>query len=833
MMKVANSRVIGRLTVRSFRANRLRNLFAVLAIALTSILFTTLFTLGMGIVETMQAETMRTAGGSAHGTFKYLSQQEYDTLKKHPLIKEIACNRIVEAADNEVFLKRRAELWYSDPAGMRIRFNTPTTGRMPQAENEAVTDTITLDMLGIPHKLGEKIPVTYTLKGIRHTEEFTLSGFYEGDPAAGAGIINVSKAYFDKIFADIPITFRADKDIAGVICADVMFENSLNIEENLKTVIRESGYSTDENAPDGIVYGVNWAYLSTGVQFDAGTVVSVLFAALLIVFTGYLIIYNVFQISVIKDIRFYGLLKTIGTTPRQLRRIITRQALLLSVFGIPIGLCAGFLVGQALLPLVVLASSYSRATVTPQPLIFVGAALFSLLTVFISCLKPGRMAASVSPVEAVRFSGVQGSIRRKAVKPQQGGRLLRMALRGLSRSKYRTGLVVVSMSLSLILLNSVFGLSQGFDMDKYLAKFVKSDFLLGHANYFNNNRMCFKEDALSEDFIAAASAQPGVIDGGRLYYNVNLARSTIRFTGDASLRPQQGMGEEQPLQLFGLEDYPLSRLEVVDGSLDMEKLKTGRYIIEGISVDDYGNVSLQEAVYPVGDKVQCTIEGKVYEYEVLAICKMDYSNYVRYYVGFNFYLPAQEYLKVISDPLVMSYQMDVDDAHIPAVEAFLKQYTTVIEPNMNYESKQQFANQFEGMRTMLLTVGGALSLIIGLIGILNFANATLTGIIARRQEFAMLQSMGLTSAQLYRLLIYEGLFYALATIGVSLVLGIAFSLGIIKGVVGSLWFFSYRFTLLPLLLAYPVLILLSAVIPYLACLGTNRQSIVERLREAE
>ena len=54
---------------------------------------------------------------------------------------------------------------------------------------------------------------------------------------------------------------------------------------------------------------------------------------LLVIFTGYLIIYNIFQISVAGDIRFYGLLKTIGTTPRQLKRIIRQQALLLCLIG--------------------------------------------------------------------------------------------------------------------------------------------------------------------------------------------------------------------------------------------------------------------------------------------------------------------------------------------------------------------------------------------------------------------------------------------------------------------------------------------------------------------
>ncbi len=89
---------------------------------------------------------------------------------------------------------------------------------------------------------------------------------------------------------------------------------------------------------------------------DPMTVVAIAAVALLIIFTGYLIIYNVFQISVAGDIRFYGLLKTIGTTPRQLRRIIRIQALALSAAGIPIGLVIGWLIGGRLTPVIVASS---------------------------------------------------------------------------------------------------------------------------------------------------------------------------------------------------------------------------------------------------------------------------------------------------------------------------------------------------------------------------------------------------------------------------------------------------------------------------------------------
>jgi len=116
---------------------------------------------------------------------------------------------------------------------------------------------------------------------------------------------------------------------------------------------------------------------------------------------------------------------------------------------------------------------------------------------------------------------------------------------------------------------------------------------------------------------------------------------------------------------------------------------------------------------------------------------------------------------------------------------------------------------------------------------LNFINSILTGIIARRREFAMLQSIGMTDRQLCKLLMLEGLFYALCTIVISLLVGTVFSFVVIQPIANNLWFFSYQFIVLPLLIASPLLILTSIVIPLVAYIGTNRKTIVERLRETE
>lgn len=123
-------------------------------------------------------------------------------------------------------------------------------------------------------------------------------------------------------------------------------------------------------------------------SLDPTVVIAIGAMLLLIIFTGYLIIYNVFQISVTNDIRFYGLLKTIGTTPRQLRQIIRQQALLLSAVGIPLGLLIGWFVGGKLTPVIVDRLNGISHVVSVNPIIFIASALFSLLTVTLSCRKP-------------------------------------------------------------------------------------------------------------------------------------------------------------------------------------------------------------------------------------------------------------------------------------------------------------------------------------------------------------------------------------------------------------------------------------------------------------
>jgi len=817
-----NKAIIKKLTKNSIKANKIRNIFAIIAIAITTILFTSLFTIGMGMKNSIEQQTMRQVGGCAHGTYKYITQDQLDKIKKHPSIKELGYSVMLNSAENIELLKHYTEIRYATDAQAKMFFSSPTKGKMPEKENEIATDTAVLDLLGVQHKIGEKVRVEYYIDKEKFSKEFILSGFWQHDEVMPASMMFVSKQFIDKNIGDRINKLHKPGDYVGTINADVMFKNSKNIEGKMKKVITDSGFSFDKS-PNSIAFGVNWAYLSTNNDKDPSIIIAGVGALLLIIFTGYLIIYNIFQISVIKDIRFYGLLKTVGTSSKQIKKLIKNQALLLSVIGIPIGLILGYIIGNVLLPIIISTSNIKTSYISFSPIIFIGSAVFAIITVLISCRKPGKIAAKVSPVEATRY--VDATVKfKKEKRSSNGGKIYNMAKYNMLRNKKKTILVVISISLSLIILNSVVTFVKGFSMDKFIEHEIAADFIVANANYFSMNKHFTTEnDVISEEMISNINKLDGIKGGGKIYYNVE--PSSIIFNGKKS-----------PLQLYGMDDFPLSKLNVVEGKIDLEKFKTGKYIIENLGSDDNGRVRTEESKCKIGDKVTVKLENNVTkQYEVMAKAELKYKMSVRYSGKdeAEICIPSSELKKEIKKPLTMSYVFDVDDKYVDKTEKFLNDYTKTIEPQMNYESKQKYENEFKKLENMFLLVGGVTSLIIGAIGILNFINAILTSIISRRREFAMLQSIGMTNKQLNKMLILEGVFYALGSIVTSIILGSIASLTIVKTIGRSLWFFKYKFILTPILISSPILVLISILVPFVIYVNVNNQTIVERLRESE
>jgi len=882
------------------KASRTRNLIAVLAIALTTLLFTSLFTIADSINYSFQQENFRQMGGDGHGTVKDLSWEQAEELRDDPLIVESWMRLFVGVLKDPPFHKSSVEVSYIEPNGASHYFCTPEKGTLPrEGTDEAATDTHVLALLGIAPEIGAKLTLPIIIDdntGHPQTVErtFTLSGWWDYDSVVPANHVLLPQSAAQEIVA---LSSGETLTMTGKRNLDILFQNALNIPEKLNTVLEHHGYqSTDNKADNYLRTGVSWAHTASrfSSSFDPMTAVTIAAILLLIVLSGYLIIYNIFQISVVNDIRFYGLLKTIGTTGRQIKRIIRQQAILLSLMGIPLGLILGFIAGNKLTPVIMAQLSYKRVFVAFHPWIFLGAAAFSLATVVLSCARPGRIAAKVSPVEAVRCTEGSGKPRKKsggrATRTNTGGASLsQMAWANLGRSRSKTVVTILSLTLAVVLLTLTYTFTSGFDMEKYLSKSMVTDFIVGHADQFSTSvGFRSEEQAVPETVIDEIATLDGVTDGGRIYAKpwsvqqfvaedwlrqswerVNVEDIADQMTDSAEHLPDGQVAADA--LLYGMEEFPLSLLRVVEGDVEPLKDPAKNAIAAVCFVDEYGNVDPTSAWAKLGDVVTLRqvsewgyydpqtgrelteeevdtlydsgssafiIRAKVYtmkDYTVCARVAVPSALSFRYiHIGAdNYVLGAEQFKRDTGTENVMIYVYNTTEETNPVMETFLADYTETVQPLYDYESRQTYADQFDGFRKMFLTMGSALSFIIGLVGVLNFINAILTGILTRKREFAVLQSVGMTGKQLQTMLVYEGLYYILLALGLSLTLSLL--LGPLAGGTISkiFWFFSYRFTVAPIFLVLPIFLFLGTFVPLAVYRVVARSTIVERLREAE
>lgn len=156
------------------------------------------------------------------------------------------------------------------------------------------------------------------------------------------------------------------------------------------------------------------------------------------------------------------------------------------------------------------------------------------------------------------------------------------------------------MTLSLVLFNTVFTLASGFDVEKYVEKFVNKDFIISTADYFN-----FKfgnsdsKNDLSTSFIEAVKQNPAFDEGGELYTTKILEETFSVENGVTSNYNKDAEGN--PLvQLYGADDFLLNSMDVIEGTIDWEALKSGNYVLYALTADDNGNI-IDDPNIHVGD----------------------------------------------------------------------------------------------------------------------------------------------------------------------------------------------------------------------------------------
>ncbi len=841
-------KVLGR---RTFQKNKGRNLVAMLVILMTAVMFTTLFTLAQSMSENLIEMTFRQTGYDASASIRNIDPDQAAKLRAHPDVQEVGESIVLGQAENDKLAGRQVEIRWASDSYASHSFAMPSTGRMPQSAGEVALDTITLDRLGIPRELGQKVTLTWRKDLSDQTAEpiestFTLCGFWEGNESGYAGMAWVGREYAREMTGE---NFNIEGQILGQYMAQVSLYSDKNIEDTMDQILADTGLN-------GLEYSVNLAYAPEMGATALSETLPMYLGMILVFIAGYLIIYNIFQISITADVQFYGKLKTLGTTSKQIKRLIYGQGNRLCVVAVPLGLLLGWLLGLVLVPAFT-GILEGGGKVSANPVIFIGSAVFAWLTVIISCLRPARLAGKVSPIEALRSSDADGKNTKKRKSGERGASLAGMAWANLGRNKKRTVTVVCSLTLGLVLLSCFYARNAAFDMEKYLSDLTIADFTLTDAtseDYLGGYNP--RGTTLNRELTEHLETQEGLEAVGHLYsgrldwqlddqtaanidafYTEEMLADWATYDSHGAQQVTTALTDRQASAVvYGMDGIPLDAITrehyLMQGEFDAEAFAGGDYIL---AVGPSAEAGQEYPVLPapsVGSTV--TLGGETYTvmavvYPLNPVMEGAGEQGAPDVLELSFILPLDVFQAKWPDNTLRKLFVNVDDAHLDETKQWLDAYTRTVDTSLPVTSRQTMVDQYEAETRSAAVMGNAVSIIIALVGVLNFVNSMVTAIVSRKREFAVIQSVGMTKRQLCAMLVYEGVYYAAITLAASYLIS-SLAVGVVIRAMVSGGFTTFRFTLLPLGICTPILLLLAVLIPFLCFKNLEKHSIVERLR---
>lgn len=868
-----NRAIIKKLTSRSFHSNKTRNIIAVIAIALTTFLFTAVLTIGLGSTGTIKYNMERMVGSQADALVQGLSLEQFEQLKNNAMFEKVGCWIPVAIMSNTNRLL--VEVDYADQAQLELRFLTPRAGTAPQKENEVLVSANVLEDMNIEEQIGVSIPIEFSIQDKVYHFDMVVSGIYDTPHEKSESVI-VSQAFME-CNQDMLSEAAEGRSGCGIYDADVVMRDTYMVQERISEFVLSIGGNPDNANAD------NYVRIAPTPQSSNDSNLVIWLAAgvfgILFMFCGYLLIYNVFEIAVTNDIRQYGLLRTIGTTSRQVKRLVNRQAWYLFLVGTPIGLLLGLLLGRSILPAVIQIFSVDyggdkiEVGALPYVAIIAGAILFSGLTVYISTRKPVKKASQISPIEAVRYVE-QANISVLSKKADKGAIIPHMAKANLQRNRRRTAFIVVSLTLSVVLLNSVFVFSNSFDEEGYIQKQTRSDFIVYNPSValaFNGN---FGHDSgISDNTVSEIGQQPGVINEVKLYRNTfeddNIAcdwgisypiDNTYKYVSvlpdflDWGYNDNFGYAaltsDNLPLgNVFGFSENLLQRIDIIEGETDLallkEKLWNGNNVILMASYDNSGNLDgaddPQYAGVSVGDTIQFyengtptkmfTVVAKVAATESEITLAGGGSNIATDVGGPMIYMSEDNFKEIYATPTLYGFLFDVEDEYQQEMENYLAQNTDI-----SYSSASTLRTTILSLKNVVLLIGGMIGAIFALVGLINFTNLIMTNIITRRHEFAIMQSIGMTNRQLWQLMILESISYVMRAGVVGILTSCVMGFTLIKILVENgptNFMMSFQMTLFPAIIILVFFGALAFTIPVIALQFFNNHSIVEQLKVQE
>ena len=868
-MRNNNQEIAALLARESYNSNKSRNRILTAAVALTVMMLFGVFSLAVGKLETDILLYMRNSGTAASTTLERGSQEQQEEIEALPYIKAVGSSVYIgnteeyscEVLDETGWEKMTAPA-YSD-----------IHGEYPQKTDEIMLPVRALEAIGIHEpELGMEIPASITLpEGEKLEKTFILSGYYTDyrDPA-----IYRPAGYFSQEFLQ-GLTMEKEENTT------LLIQQKDNMDDE---AIEDMLYQDVEMRDDSQQFFGGISFYRQSVYDLAGGFDTAVLMAGLILFGAAMLLYNVMYISLSRDIRQYGLLKTMGTTKRQLRSIVLRQTGRILAGGCVLGGAAGILITVTVIPRL-LSGMYLRgrgeasAMIAFRPWILVLAVVFGGLVTLLSSLWAMNRVVKMSPVEAVKYTGqkephpekagirkckktgVYRNPKKSAVEKSWGysGGIPAMAWRNLFRFKRRFVLTLLSLGLGILISLGAVVLSAGTDQTNKINQ-SRPDFKIDchmNANIVEEYPadQVFFSPKLRDEIVSLK----GVVDndtawGG--YGKVDLREEALQvYTADMGDRNRDYGVVIQVVSDQWLEN--LEKLKEEKGLyVDPESVRQGEGLIL-FHAHLLSRIQEEKGREDMGKEFQIT--DMAGEHSTI----MKFAGYLDSYerglermaTTWNggdilyFLISEKGFQKLGLTEQIFRVDLEVEEEQEPLLKAELAgivsrynrergnvaQGTELMMSSdmLTLDAKSDELAAERDYITSSRIVMGALCALLLMMGIANYFNVTMTSLAMRRRELAVLESLGLTRRQLRKMLLLEGIFTALlVTLGVLTVGSLLlWAEGIL--IKQRLAYFVFQYPALPLILCLSLLFFLCGALPLSMYRKTEKQPMVERLKVME
>ncbi len=446
--------IITKLALNRIKTKKARSGVICAAIFLTIVLFMTVVSISSNLITGYGLMMRLAVGTDYHGylrssAFTVDAETLRDEMRKSNDIAEayVSSNLTRYAMEeNKVPASRNTIRALESEKELDHFYSTITEGTFPQTEKELLVNPLYFP----DARVGDTITLYYEqIKegyGDTASAEFYICGLLESISDTQIQAVLRYSAALEEIYE-----FNAPYSVY------FMFDNTLNITGKYETLVNETLGAYKQ--PDLNRFGsLSGAYLETTLEqgMNFANVFLILFSVATVFFCSFLLIYNIYSIALVQDMQSFGLLNVIGTTHRQLRRMIVTQSVILYAVTLLPGLIAGYFIGWKLLAPVLFRMGNGGMIYEFSPWIVVFTILLTLFTLLWSAVRPLKKLHTLTPIATVEYSPAadlpkryvrKKNFRRKNVTPKTG----HLAKYTISRSRKKTVITAMSMSISVIL----------------------------------------------------------------------------------------------------------------------------------------------------------------------------------------------------------------------------------------------------------------------------------------------------------------------------------------------------------------------------------------------